>query len=433
MYKLEFTLKQHTPIIHFQGEQDGATIRATEIKPKFDTYLHKVLKEATPKWNVDKDHAALNYKLIINITNVSSELSFVNNDKIPPYFGNLGNSNDSTLTFSNSLIECKIISIHKDLVGEIEKHLTKFFQKSNFGTRQSKGFGSFLVYSINGKGIANDLHNQFRYKFNITVGTGNWKKSSLLLFEQLDWFYRSLRSGINHQGNNEKLYFKSALFMYLHYSEPSIQWDKKTLKSQYLDKQDIEINEYNKKKRQDEKVKINFSETQNIRHKMPDILSNRLRQDANLTKKNYRDLFGLSTEESWRSYRANITKKRVDNFGEEIEETEVDIERYTSPILFKPINNGDGTFTVYFDVFLEGTEKRNYYDKRFKYNMSSKAFELSHLKQNNLIMPIADDFNFDAFFEYAFNRIDIEKHIIHSNCHTKAQNLIEIYRQLRHE
>ena len=39
MYKLEFTLKQHTPIIHFQHDQEGATLRATEVKPKLDRFI----------------------------------------------------------------------------------------------------------------------------------------------------------------------------------------------------------------------------------------------------------------------------------------------------------------------------------------------------------------------------------------------------------
>lgn len=43
-YKVEFTLKQHTPIIHFQSEQVGATLRATELKPKFDRFISKTLK-----------------------------------------------------------------------------------------------------------------------------------------------------------------------------------------------------------------------------------------------------------------------------------------------------------------------------------------------------------------------------------------------------
>lgn len=39
MHTLTFTLKQHTPIIYFQHEQDGATLRASELKPKLDKYL----------------------------------------------------------------------------------------------------------------------------------------------------------------------------------------------------------------------------------------------------------------------------------------------------------------------------------------------------------------------------------------------------------
>lgn len=39
MYQLKFTLKQHTPIIHFQHDQVGATLRATEVKPKLDRFI----------------------------------------------------------------------------------------------------------------------------------------------------------------------------------------------------------------------------------------------------------------------------------------------------------------------------------------------------------------------------------------------------------
>lgn len=46
MYKLEFTLKQHTPLIHFQHDQAGATLRATEVKPKLDQFIiEKLLME----------------------------------------------------------------------------------------------------------------------------------------------------------------------------------------------------------------------------------------------------------------------------------------------------------------------------------------------------------------------------------------------------
>ena len=39
MKTLKVTLKQHTPLIHFQHEQYGATLRASEVKPKLDISL----------------------------------------------------------------------------------------------------------------------------------------------------------------------------------------------------------------------------------------------------------------------------------------------------------------------------------------------------------------------------------------------------------
>ena len=56
-YKLSFTLRQHTPMIHFQADQPGATLRATELKPKLDKFLIEKLggwsKENIPyAWRV---------------------------------------------------------------------------------------------------------------------------------------------------------------------------------------------------------------------------------------------------------------------------------------------------------------------------------------------------------------------------------------------
>ena len=38
-YKLTMKLEAQMPMIHFQSEQNGATLRASEMKPKFDKYL----------------------------------------------------------------------------------------------------------------------------------------------------------------------------------------------------------------------------------------------------------------------------------------------------------------------------------------------------------------------------------------------------------
>jgi len=39
MHKLTIYLCQQTPLLHFQHQQAGATLRATEVKPKLDKFL----------------------------------------------------------------------------------------------------------------------------------------------------------------------------------------------------------------------------------------------------------------------------------------------------------------------------------------------------------------------------------------------------------
>lgn len=48
METLEVTLQQHTPLIHFQHYQDGATLRASEVKPRLDKFL--IGNDAFDKW-----------------------------------------------------------------------------------------------------------------------------------------------------------------------------------------------------------------------------------------------------------------------------------------------------------------------------------------------------------------------------------------------
>ena len=55
-----YTLIAQTPIIHFQHDQAGATLRATEVKPKLDKYLLKcaegeIDKETIQSWYIKDD------------------------------------------------------------------------------------------------------------------------------------------------------------------------------------------------------------------------------------------------------------------------------------------------------------------------------------------------------------------------------------------
>ena len=79
MNRLEIKLKQHTPLIHFQHDQEGATLRASEVKPKLDrfvltrlgqgNYQVGIAQAKTNGWLIGKgDHPALDYKMRIEAT-----------------------------------------------------------------------------------------------------------------------------------------------------------------------------------------------------------------------------------------------------------------------------------------------------------------------------------------------------------------------------
>ena len=67
-FKVSFTLKQHTPIIHFQSDQSGATLRATELKPKFDRFLMEQFEKEGVDYSsylIRGQEGALDYKVKI--------------------------------------------------------------------------------------------------------------------------------------------------------------------------------------------------------------------------------------------------------------------------------------------------------------------------------------------------------------------------------
>ena len=74
MKTLKVTLKQHTPLIHFQHDQYGATLRASEVKPKLDKFILErlgdgnyergILLAKNNQWLIGSGtHPALNYKV----------------------------------------------------------------------------------------------------------------------------------------------------------------------------------------------------------------------------------------------------------------------------------------------------------------------------------------------------------------------------------
>lgn len=177
-WQKKYKLVQHTPLIHFQHSEPHACLRATEVKPKLDRFLIEQLEKDDrfgdgrwKKWFVG-DGSQQSFDYIMRITpnseqverTQSIERAIARAEHRPPnasfheihknYFGNMasGNNVQDTIreTFKESLLykdglTLTIRCFIPELLTLIDEHIRGFFMMHNFGTRQRKGFGSFTV------------------------------------------------------------------------------------------------------------------------------------------------------------------------------------------------------------------------------------------------------------------------------------------------
>lgn len=181
MNKLTVTLKQHTPLLHFQPMQRGACLRASEVKPKLDKFLWKTLGKDNVKkeWLIKEgkeDCKALNYKLRIEPIGEMDEIHLkvkrsvekgtLKNDTIsgaPLYttenypsptnsliMGNIGGRiEESVLNFKIAKkLKLTFLVKNEELEDKIASVMYEFFGTFCFGNRTSKGFGSYEVLDI---------------------------------------------------------------------------------------------------------------------------------------------------------------------------------------------------------------------------------------------------------------------------------------------
>lgn len=138
--KKEFKLIQQTPIIHFQHYQIGATLRASEVKPKLDKYLRRVCRDKIKKnWYIPNSKA-LNYKMRIVAKDKATKT-----ENLPMCFGN------KKVGVHYNECELHIICYNDGLANIIDKNIERFFLLHNFGTRQSKGYGGFVCKKVDSK------------------------------------------------------------------------------------------------------------------------------------------------------------------------------------------------------------------------------------------------------------------------------------------
>lgn len=388
MMTLNFTLKQHTPMLHFQHGQKGATLRASDVKPRFDRWLIKKV------WNEDFDackkylvgysvreeralrsryfgegYRALNYKMrivpagepvvqrIVHERTTRDGRVRLDSDA-PMYFGYDDDKpeelNLKAVSYDEVGLTLVLTGPEASVLGEVIKsHVGLFFMTHNFGTRATKGYGSFTV--------KDDCAEPTKLKY--TFEGDLWQE----LMKDIDIFYKTIRGGINWPHKN--LYFKSLMFAYA--KSKGKRWDKKTIKENLLNPTEI-----NRQK--------------NV-HDDPDILTYREGADDMY---DFRDALGLSTDEKW------------DYYGVKISKNNDSIPRFASPILFKPVRTADG-WTIYI-VWTELPQE--IYRKTISVNVMVDDSRKSEGKvqrgiQRNLVsMSIPTDLTIEDYMDFLFKR-----------------------------
>lgn len=400
MHQLQFTLKQHTPIIHFQHEQDGATLRATEVKPKLDRFIIQQLggidncREQHSEWFISSKHNALKYK--IKITPISKPKyidliqmeTFYDNEKgkmdfirgkdgsFPTFFGNMMKAEDfqsdetpyKKMSYYENL-KLDIICFNQKLKKGIEDNIVEFFFTHNFGTRQSKGFGSFTV-----------------------------DKSTILLkrpylefikpeddiasvFKVINYYHLRLKSGVNfssydRRNNIQKCHYKEAYIKeFIRNEKTGYEWDKRWMKEEFFP------------------IPKNTSD-----------------------KRYVRALLGLSYDYKFttRTNPCNKTTKVPTNiaFNLSLDNTN-EVQRIMSPILYKPIfiNNN---WRVY--ILVDDRHISNALDKNFQFNSNVRTHISKSIKTPALTLDfnkLISDYNntlgstFSAF-EFNMKTIDVK-------------------------
>lgn len=281
MNKLTITLKQHTPLLHFQPMQEGATLRASEVKPKLDKFLLTKLGNGNYDQGIEiakqkgwllmngkNDCKALNYKM--RIAAKGEEEVFLNVDAnkkglpetelFPNVLSNMGGKDSeeelANLVMSDEIKVTIIVtqkqgeeSLYDYLKDEEKELLPAFFANHNFGQRKTKGFGSFSVTKIESEdGCSKDYHAIY-YHFpvgtpwlKIPKGKGDEFNIQLRLFKALDYYWKCLKSGVNYTKRKIKddcdveilfpeRYVKAYLYKYL--NSHNLTWEKQRIKETF--------------------------------------------------------------------------------------------------------------------------------------------------------------------------------------------------------
>lgn len=420
MFELNFKLKQHTPLIHFQHSQPNATLRATEVKAKLDRFITLELKKAYPSlwikyqsvvsdcFNETSNAITGDYKLSIKAELdkwfvVSSYLNpkeveradreygvkILNNTA---YFadaegvknGLKRNEHNSSTPFQNGDfseirkglmfkdIQIDIFSFHPDLLEMLDEIIPIFFCNYNFGTRQTKGFGCF---SVEGYGL-DWMKNKLKENLTITaVFEKRLNGQSGLQKIQTD--YQLIKSGRSFGG-----YQKSLLWKYL-CDKQGISWEKRMVKKEI---QSTLPSVWNA---------IKYDDKNSSEHR----ISNCANDESN-NFQYIRALLGLAEQIEFLPWNSR------DKILIKISDTKNEIDRYPSPILFKEVGDsiliiGKEIDEALFTSVIKENGQEIKVARQFTFDLDAKVSNKRMTSRLGSPLKVPSTFNLAAFLQFA--------------------------------
>ena len=386
-FKKSYRLAAQTPMIHFQWNQQGATLRASEVKPKLDKFLitklegfEKVLEEKEnwllgyPLKYKSEYRAALNYKLYITADKVQVEEP----PKFGLYYGNMGvYDEEKKAKFIIGDCNLTVNCLSPDLLNFIDKNIREFFVIYNFGRMNDKGFGSFVIdghYSDKeiGEVLCGNYGGTHLYWFDCKNGGDLMRKD---VFDSIKTLYSVMKSGYNINGK----YHRSFLFDYFH--KMNIGNEKAHLKKE-------KMSPYNDGK------PVEYPN------------SNRRYSDMESDEYMYvRALLGVGERiEYIIGFNWNNDKNR---YLPEREKLQVSIksdyiERFPSPVFFKIIGN-----KVY---FVAKRTSEEILDKEFEFSIkNNRKIDYGKIEvdpNKKVVLKTPKSFDVDEFLDFFYNNYD---------------------------
>ena len=295
-------LTQYTPLLHFQGQQDGACLRASEVKPALDRFIRawlekqgvNIVKDAGA-WIYTSDdndkqqdrHIAFRYRMTFRArsnpqTQGQYPYTYMYKENKKPKgeihklffaamrdedFDKNGQSRIKGIFYNDGMImtilvpgaeKVRISNEDKSLADVIRELLSPFFALHCFGNRSNKGFGSFGVKSINDTDV--DPLSPEALKSYAPLGTVYYAAYSQNQFSNdnpinrhkkyLDDVFmlsQVIKAGLNYTGGDKRdpRYFKGLIYQYFLKDEQNkIHSEKKYIKDKMLRLGDPPANNY---------------------------------------------------------------------------------------------------------------------------------------------------------------------------------------------